>query len=88
MKFLGNVRILAGNRDKLIYNNFLQGLKLPEPLYFFQGKFGAELLNFSQLLQQPDVEKSIQENCDEDFEEKSVSVITKPFSPILKFRNC
>ena len=86
LKFLSNVRILAGNRDNIIYNKFLQGRKLPEPLYFFQGKFGAELLNFSQLLQEPDMEKSIQENFDEDFEveEKTVRIVTKSFSPILK----
>ena len=35
LKFLGNVRNLAGNRDDIIYNKFLQGHKLPEPLYFF-----------------------------------------------------
>ena len=52
LNFLDNVRILAGNRDNIIYNKFLQGHKLPEPLYFFEGKFGAELLNFLQLLQQ------------------------------------
>ena len=37
------------------------------------------------MLQQPDVEQSLQENFDEDiFEEKSISVIAKPSSPILK----
>ena len=85
LKFLENVRILSGNRDNIIYNKFLQGHKLPEPLYFFEGKFGAELLNFSQLLQQPDVDQSLQETFDEDiYSEKSINIIAKPCFPILK----
>ena len=29
-----------------------------EPLYFYEGKFGAELLNFNQLIQDPSMEKA------------------------------
>ena len=86
LKYLSNVKILAGNRDNIIYNKFLQVHRLPEPLYFYEGKFGAELLNFNQLIQDPSMEKSIQDNFDEDYEEakKQVRRISKPFMPILK----
>ena len=40
-----------------------------EPLYFYEGKFGAELVNFDQLIQDPSLEKSIQDNFNEDCEE-------------------
>ena len=56
LKYLSNVKILAGNKDNIIYNKFLQGHRLPEPLYFYEGKFGAELVNFDQLIQDPSVE--------------------------------
>ena len=61
----------------------MQGHRLPEPLYFYEGKFGAELVNFDQLIQDPSLEKSIQDNFDEDCEEaeKQVRLI---FKPILK----
>ena len=36
-KLLENIRILSSNRDNFVYNKFLQGHKLPEPLYFLRG---------------------------------------------------
>ena len=38
LKFLENIRLLLGNRDNIIYNKFLQGHKLPEPLYTYNSK--------------------------------------------------
>ena len=80
LKFLSNVKILSGNRDNSIYNKFLQGHKLPDPLYFYEGKFGAELLNFEQLVQDPNFEKHIEHNFEEDeeVEKKQVRLISEP----------
>ena len=70
------MQILSSNRDNVVYNKFLQGHKLPEPLYFFEGKLGAELLNFNQLLQQPNLDKNIQDIFEEEvYNEKSINLV-------------
>ena len=40
LKFLENIKLLSSNQDNIVYNKFLQGHKLPEPLYFLRGKWG------------------------------------------------
>ena len=61
LKFVTAVTILTSNKNNKFYSDFLQGHKIPANQYFYESQFGAELMNFEDLIKQQDFNENLLE---------------------------